>query len=160
MRSATDGVAPETSSTQPPAKIATAKRDGTHGARQRTVSAGSLASVRSNRPMRIVHPRRTMPPGSIGRATSARLLDGLAVMLQLAVQRLAIEAQDACGSRLVPARGLEHALDVAPLHFLERRQLAGIVGGDHDVRGAIAAHAFGQVLDGDLLERRERRGAL
>ena len=61
------------------------------------------------------------------------------VALELAVQRLAIEAEDARRERLVAADRLEHAQDVAALDLVERRQLAGIVAGDDDVRALVVA---------------------
>src|SRR5439155_13151625 len=70
------------------------------------------------------------PAASGGRSLVSRPRR-LRIAVELAVERLAVEAEDLCGPRPVPADRLDHAQDVAPLDLLQRDQLLGIVPRDH-----------------------------
>src|SRR5882724_4891895 len=95
---------------------------------------------------------------SFGTLASRRLLSGVAV--ELAVERLAVEAEHLRRPRPVPADRLHHAQDVAPLDLLERDQLLGIVACDHHVRAAVVADALGQIVHPDALAGGQRHRAL
>src|SRR5438876_11232684 len=93
-----------------------------------------------------------------GTLASRRLLPGVAV--ELAVERLAVEAEHLRRPRPVPADRLHHAQDVAPLDLLERDQLLRIVARDHHVRAAVVADALGQIVHPDALAGGQRHRAL
>src|SRR6185436_17215841 len=93
---------------------------------------------------------------------AARLRAKLAdlVLLQLLVERRAIDAEDASGRRLVAADGAEHAGDVAFFDLGQVDEFFRILAGDQDVGDLVGADALGQVVDGDALVLGERDGAL
>ena len=72
-------------------------------------------------------------------------------MAELAIQRLAIEAERFGRQRAIVAEALEHVENVAALDFFQRRQLARIASGNHDLRTAEVANLFGQIVDGELV---------
>src|SRR5690348_16460006 len=93
-----------------------------------------MSSFRASRVPRDVWRIDTLAPGCCGvpprsgalaapvpRAVGARALE-------LAVERLAVDAEDARRDRLVAPGRLEHALDVALLHLGERHEVARVVG--------------------------------
>src|SRR5438552_14771456 len=84
--------------------------------------------------------RHAGPAGGI-RWTLGACPRRLGIAVELAVERLAVEAEDLCCPRPVPTDRLDHAQDVAPLDLLQRDQLLGIVACDHHVRGAVGADA-------------------
>ena len=97
----------------------------------RRVPLGSEVRTERDSVLSDVHRR-----GAPSHLRVARLLAHVA--LELAVERLAIEAEHLRRERLVAADGLEHAQDVAALDLLHRHELGGIVAGDDDVRAPVA----------------------
>src|SRR5438445_615160 len=126
--------------------------------------APRLAVLPRRRPIRCTFLAVTRSGGrhplnaSFGTLASRRLLPGVAV--ELAVERLAIEAEHLRRPRPVPADRLHHAQDVAPLDLLERDQLLGIAARDHHVRAAVVADALGQIVHPDALAGGQRHRAL
>src|SRR5690606_11348422 len=70
--------------------------------------------------------------------------------LDAAVQRAAVEPEDARRLGLVAADRGQHLADVAPLHLLEREQLVRVVAGDDDARALVVADLLRQIVDRDL----------
>src|SRR5262249_1762666 len=64
-----------------------------------------------------VYPQKDDPRGS------GMLLLGGSVAVELAIERLAVEAEHLCGERLVAADALEHAQDIALFYLFERHEL-------------------------------------
>src|SRR4030095_5676250 len=85
---------------------------------------------------------------------------GRAVFLELAVERLARDAEDLSGGRLVAADGLEHAQDVAPLDLRQRHEIRGVVAQDEHGRAPVVPDRLRQVFHDDALVLRQRDRAL
>src|SRR3989442_13834690 len=81
-----------------------------------------------------------------------------AVFLDLAVQALAVDAEEARGLVLVAAAPAQRGGDEPALGLLERRHVAQVEGGG--VGGGKPAHGGGQVVERDGVGGREREGAL
>src|SRR5262249_10994109 len=72
------------------------------------------------------------------------------------VQRAPVDAEDACGVRLVAADRVEYLPHVATLHLIERDQLAWRLGRDHDLAALMLLDLCRQIVDGDLVEPAQR----
>ncbi len=64
------------------------------------------------------------------------------------------------GQRFVASCGLEHLEDVALLDLFERHELAQVVARNDDVSRFEAPYPFGEIVDGDVIESRERDRSL
>src|SRR5688572_22800119 len=80
--------------------------------------------------------------------------------LELAVERLAVDAQDTRGARLVMSNRLKYAFDVPALELLERDELLGQQAVfDGSIR-SIVPNARRQIVDRDAVEACQRHCAL
>ena len=93
-----------------------------------------------------------------GRRRRARLAVCLRVLVELAIQRLAIEAEALRGARLVAGLVLEHALDELALELGERHPARD--RGAEEVGGPALAHVRRQIVVGDQLALAQRDAAL
>src|SRR5690606_30450120 len=78
-----------------------------------------------------------------------------AVLVQLAVERLAVEPQQLGSTRLVAARLAQDLEDVLALEFAQREAAPGRVGGNR-AQATGRADPFGQIRGADLFRFRER----
>src|SRR5437870_9434127 len=81
------------------------------------------------------------------------------VPLELAVEGLAIEAEDLCRERPVASHALEHAEQVPALHLVERHELSDAVA-LWRMRGPARPEVLRQVVDGDRVVAGEGHGML
>src|SRR5207247_8877693 len=80
--------------------------------------------------------------------------------LKLAGKRLSIDAQQLRRTALVPADSLEDPEDVTPIDLLERRQVAGLAGGEGGTLATPGTGVLRQVLYANLLAHGERHRPL
>src|SRR5215475_7316123 len=82
-----------------------------------------------------------------------------AIFVQFAMQRAPINAEDFSGARFIPAGHSERLDDVILLKFAERHSpLPG--ARDQTGRVAVRAHAFRQIIRGQIVARGQSDGAL
>src|SRR5262249_20165409 len=96
----------------------------------------------TRRGVAICQPWRSAPVG--GQSAPDGSLGPRPPALELAVERLAVEAEGPRSERLVAAERLQHAQDVAPLDFFQGRQLRRVLARQHDVRAAVGADTIRQ----------------